>query len=56
MAEERRDLDRNFQQARKDKNMADPDKNRRAWQQQAKDNAGRDWTKPRRPQLKEGEV
>lgn len=54
--EERKDLDREFQQARKDKVMADPEKNKEAWQQKAQDKAGRDWTKPRRPVLKDGEV
>ena len=56
MAEERKDLDRDFQQQRKDDHMADPDKNKRAWQQKAQDASGRDWTKPRRPVLKDGEV
>ena len=56
MTEERKDLDREFQQARKDSHMADAAKNKKAWQQKATDAAGRDWTKPRRPQLKDGEV
>ena len=56
MAEERKDLDREFQQERKDAHMADATKNKHAWQQKATDAAGRDWTKPRRPQLKDGEV
>lgn len=56
MAEERKDLDREFQQERKDAHMADANKNKHAWQQKATDAAGRDWTKPRRPQLKDGEV
>ncbi len=56
MTKERKDLDREFQQERKDRNMADPEKNKRAWSQTATDAAGRDWTKPRRPQLKDGEV
>ena len=47
---------REFQQARKDSHMADAAKNKKAWQQKATDAAGRDWTKPRRPQLKDGEV
>ena len=47
MAEEKKrlDLDREFQEKRK-----------AAWQQKAQDASGRDWTKPRRPTLKDGEV
>lgn len=56
MAEERKDLDKEFQKSRKDAVMADPEKNKQAWSQKAQDAAGRDWTKPRRPVLKEGEV
>ncbi len=57
MAEEKRkDLDKDFQQSRKDGKMADPEKNKHAWQQKAQDASGRDWTKPRRPTLKDGEV
>lgn len=48
MAEERKDLDKEFQQERKDAHMADAEKNKKAWQQNATDAAGRDWTKPRR--------
>ena len=48
MAEERRDLDKKFQQERKDAHMVDAAKNKEAWQQSATDKAGRDWTKPRR--------
>ena len=58
MAEEKKrlDLDREFQEKRKTENLADPDKNKAAWQQKAQDASGRDWTKPRRPTLKDGEV
>lgn len=57
MAEEKRkDLDKEYQQERKDEHMADPNKNKKAWQQKATDASGRDWTKPRRPKLKDGEV
>ena len=57
MAEEtRRDLDKDFQQNRQDAKMADPEKNKQAWQQKAQDASGRDWTKPFRPTLKDGEV
>ena len=52
MADERdkRDntYDKSFQQERKDEHMADPTKNREAWNQKAQDASGRDWTKPRR--------
>ena len=59
MTEERKDLDKEFdaetrykdkefQQERKDAHMADAEKNKQAWQQNATDAAGRDWTKPRR--------
>ena len=49
MAEEKKrlDLDREFQEKRKTEHLADPDKNKAAWQH---------WTKPRRPTLKDGEV
>ena len=50
MADERKDLDKDFQ------HMADPNKNKEAWEQKAQDASGRDWTKPRRPTLKDGEV
>lgn len=46
MAEERKDLDKKAQQERKDAHMADPEKNKKAWQQDATDASGRDWTKP----------
>lgn len=46
MAEERKDLDKKVQQERKDAHMADPEKNKKAWQQDATDASGRDWTKP----------
>ena len=51
MAEEKKrlDLDREFQETRKTEHLADPDKNKAAWQQKAQDASGRDWTKPRRP-------
>lgn len=48
MPEERKDLDKEFQQKRKDAHMADAEKNKKAWQQNATDKSGRDWTKPRR--------
>ena len=48
--------DREFQEKRKTEHLADPDKNKAAWQQKAQDASGRDWTKPRRPTLKDGEV
>lgn len=56
MADERKDLDKDFQQDRKAKHMADPNKNKEAWEQKAQDASGRDWTKPRRPTLKDGEA
>ena len=54
--EKRNDLDKDFQQKRKDSKMSDPEKNKHAWEQKAQDAAGRDWTKPYRPKLKDGEV
>ncbi|MGV8084427.1 MAG: hypothetical protein AB2L09_12480 [Coriobacteriia bacterium] len=53
---ERTDLDTEAQQKRKDEHMANASKNREAWQQKAADKAGRDWTKPRHFQPKDGEV
>lgn len=52
----RKDKDPEYQAKRKAEHMADPNKNKQAWQQKAQDASGRDWTKPRRPQLKDGEV
>lgn len=49
MADERdQTYNKDFQQSRKDAHMADAEKNKKAWQQNATDKAGRDWTKPRR--------
>lgn len=49
MADERdQTYNKEFQQNRKDAHMADAAKNKQAWQQNATDAAGRDWTKPRR--------
>ena len=56
MADKRKDLDKEFQKERLTERMADPDKNKEAWNQKAQDKAGRDWTKPHRPTLKDGEV
>ena len=56
MPEERKDLDKEFQQERKDAHMADAEKNKKAWQQNATDKAGRDWTKPRHFNLGDGQV
>ena len=44
------------QEKRIKEHLADPNKNKEAWQQKAQDASGRDWTKPRRPTLKDGEV
>lgn len=57
MVEKKRlDLDKEFQEKRKTEHLADPNKNKEAWEQKAQDASGRDWTKPRRPTLKDGEV
>ena len=58
MSEETKDKhkDPEFQKQRKAEHMADPSKNQEAWNQKAQDASGRDWTKPRRPVLKDGEV
>lgn len=56
MGEERnvhRDLE--AQKKRKDERMVDPEKNENAFEEQALDNKGRDWTK-RKTFLPEGEV
>ena len=58
MAEEKKrlDLDKEFQEKRIKEHLADPNKNKEAWQQKWQDASGRDGTKPRRPTLKDGEV
>lgn len=55
MAEDKH-KDPEYQEKRIKEHLKDPDKNKQAWNQKAQDASGRDWTKPRRPQLKDGEV
>lgn len=55
MAEDKH-KDPEFQEKRIKEHLKDPEKNKQAWNQKAQDASGRDWTKPRRPQLKDGEV
>ena len=55
MAEESKEK-KGVQPGRRTEHLVDPDKNKKAWQQKGTDASGRDWTKPRRPTLKDGEV
>lgn len=56
MSEDKKKEELKNQSNRRVGRMADPEKNKEAWEQKAQDASGRDWTKPRRPTLKDGEV